>query len=177
MSISRSQYIKLERGERRLTEDYINRAATAFQVTTNEILEDPVDVPVMGYVGAGAMIEPDFEQIPEDGLYQITLPFAVPDEMLAFVIKGDSMLPRYDDGDVIVVWREQRRNFESFYGEEAAIRTSDGRRYLKQIVCSNGGVMLMSWNAKPIENVNLEWIGEIYATIRASQLRRAVKKI
>lgn len=39
MGVSRSQFIKLERGERRLTIDYINQAAKAFSVRASEIIE------------------------------------------------------------------------------------------------------------------------------------------
>jgi repressor LexA len=94
--------------------------------------------------------------------------------MLAFEVAGDSMLPRYDDGDAIIVWKEQRRALETFYGEEAAVRTRDGARYLKIIRQgkSRSVVTLESFNAKPIENVRLEWLGEIYMTMRAGQLRR-----
>jgi repressor LexA len=137
---------------------------------------DTTDVPLMGYVGAGAEIEPDFEQVPEDGLDTISVPFHIHEDMAAFMVKGDSMLPRYDDGDVIVVWRAQRRATETFYGEEVAVRTSDGRRFVKQVVRSVDGVTLLSFNAKPIENVTIDWVGEIYATIRSSQFKRIEKK-
>ena len=129
-------------------------------------------LPVMGYIGAGAEILPEFAQVPPEGGEQIEVPFAIANDMIGLQVRGDSMIPRYDDGDVVVVYREQRRAIESFYGEEAAVRTSDGRRFLKQIMRAPEGVTLLSWNARPIENVNLEWIGEIYATIRSAQLRR-----
>ena len=31
---------------------------------------------------------------------------------------------------------------------------------------------LLSFNARPIENVRLDWIGEIYLAVRAGQVRR-----
>jgi len=135
-------------------------------------------VPVMGYVGAGAEVEPDFEQVPPEGLDQITLAIPLPGDMVAFQVQGISMLPRYDEGDVIIVWREQKRATDSFLGEEAAVRTGDGRRFLKTIRRgSQGGYTLESWNAHPIENQQIEWVGEIYVTIRANQLRRMVNTI
>lgn len=85
------------------------------------------------------------------------------------------MLPRYDEGDLVIVWREQRRSTSSFLGEEVAVRTKTGHRYLKTLQRGARGFNLQSWNAKLIENVDLEWIGEIYVTIRAAQLRRIVK--
>jgi repressor LexA len=132
-------------------------------------------IPVMGFVGAGASIDPDFEQVPPEGLRTIDLPFPLPGDMIAFEVRGDSMLPRYDEGDVIVVWKEARRPLDSYYGEEVAVRTSTGRRYLKTVTRGKGrAVTLTSFNAKTIENVKLAWIGEIYLTIRARQFKKAV---
>jgi phage repressor protein C with HTH and peptisase S24 domain len=133
-------------------------------------------VPVMGFIGAGAEILPEFEQLPPEGLDQIHVPFPLPDEMIALEVRGDSMLPVYKDGHVIVVYKEQKRPTSAFYGEEAAVRTGDGRRFLKTIMRGAGNaVTLMSFNAGPIENVHLEWIGEIFATIPRLQVKRIEK--
>ena len=89
--------------------------------------------PIMGRVGAGAVIEPDFEQVPPEGLGDIALPFPIMEETVAFEIVGDSMLPKYESGDVIVVYKDQRHPLSSFYGEEAVVRLKTGERYLKTI--------------------------------------------
>jgi repressor LexA len=127
----------------------------------------PTAVPLMGRVGAGAIIEPDFDQIPPEGLSEVSLPFPVPDGMIAFEVDGDSMYPRYDPGDIIVVRREQNRPPESFIGQFAAVRTADGRRYLKRIYAGTkkDSYRLESFNAPPIHDVTLVWIGEIHATV------------
>jgi len=135
-------------------------------------------VPLMGYVGAGAEVEPDFEQVPEGGLEQIHVPFALPDDMIAFQVRGDSMLPMFEDGMVIVVFREQRRPIESFYGERAVVRTADGRRFIKTIIRGEGGkASLLSWNAQPIQNVEIVWIGEIFTFFPASAIRREANRV
>src|SRR5215471_20663152 len=72
-------------------------------------------VPVMGRVGAGATIEPEYEQVPPEGLGEVELPFPIDEETIAFEVTGDSMLPKYENGDVIVVYREQRHPLASFY--------------------------------------------------------------
>ena len=83
-------------------------------------------VPIMGRVGAGAVIEPEHEQVPPEGLGEVELPFPIAEETIAFEVAGDSMLPKYENGDVIVVYREQRHPVSSFYGEEAAVRLKTG---------------------------------------------------
>ena len=137
-------------------------------------------VPIMGRIGAGGDIEPDYEQVVADELGTVKVPVWMPGEMVAFEVKGDSMMPRYDTGDIIVVWAEQKRATESFFGQEVAVRTRNGKRYLKTLMAgkTRSVVTLASWNAKPIENVKLDWIGEIYVVIRAGQLARiATRKV
>src|SRR5215218_3466148 len=131
-------------------------------------------VPIMGRVGAGAVIEPEYEQVPPEGLGEIELPFPISEETVAFEVAGDSMLPKYESGDVIVVYREQRHPVTSFYGEEAAVRLKTGERYLKTIDRGKSPtiVNLTSFNAKPIRGVKLEWIGEICVTLPRGQIER-----
>ena len=130
--------------------------------------------PIMGRVGAGAVIEPDFEQVPPEGLGDIALPFPIMEETVAFEIVGDSMLPKYESGDVIVVYKDQRHPLSSFYGEEAVVRLKTGERYLKTIERgkSPSVVNLTSFNAKPIVGVKLEWVGEICLSMPKGQLER-----
>src|SRR6266481_9905912 len=131
-------------------------------------------VPVMGRVGAGAVIEPESEQIPPEGLGEVELPFPISEETIAFEVAGDSMLPKYENGDIIVVYRDQRHPLVSFYGEEAAVRLKSGERYLKTIERGKSAslVNLTSFNAKPINGVKLEWIGEICVTLPRAQIER-----
>jgi repressor LexA len=105
-------------------------------------------VPIMGRVGAGAVIEPDYEQVPPDGIGEI--------------------------GDVIVVYKEQRHPLSSFFGEEAAVRLKTGERYLKTIERGKGTsqVNLTSFNAKAINGVKLDWIGEICLTLPRAHIGR-----
>jgi repressor LexA len=135
-------------------------------------------VPLMGRVGAGAVIEPDHEQVPPEGLGEIELPFPIEEELVAFEVSGDSMVPKYESGDVIVCYREQRHPLSSYYGEEAAVRLKTGERYLKTIERGKGPnlVNLSSFNAKPINGVKLDWIGEICVTLPRGQIARLRSK-
>lgn len=107
MGISRGQYIKLERGERGLTERTIGLAAKAFGVAKAEILnEKPEDqaaavvagelpdmhVKVAGIVAAGVYREAEdfghFIHKPVAALPDIEFPEA---RQVAFIVEGDSM--------------------------------------------------------------------------------------
>jgi repressor LexA len=131
-------------------------------------------VPIMGRVGAGASISPELEQMPPEGLGEVELPFPIAEETVAFEVVGDSMLPKYENGDIIVVYRDQRHPLSSFFGEEAAVRLKSGERYLKTIERGKTTqiVNLTSFNAKPITGVKLEWIGEICVTLPRGQIER-----
>ncbi|MCI0467049.1 MAG: S24 family peptidase [Beijerinckiaceae bacterium] len=130
-------------------------------------------VRVAGRIGAGAEILPEFEQIPPEGLYEIEVPFPIPPDAIAFQVEGDSMWPRYDPGDVIVCWR-QGNNVEEVLGWEAAVRTLDGKRYLKRIQrgAASGTFDLESHNAVPIRGVRIAWAAEIKGVVRSGQWRR-----
>lgn len=172
MGISRGAFIKLERFERKLNEDTIQKACEAFGVTADVVLGKQTPIRVMGRIGAGGSIEPEHEQVPVDGLYTVDLPFAVPDGIDGFEVNGESMLPVYKPGDVILVWRDQKRPTDAFLGEEAAVLTDRGYRALKEIQRgrASGIFNLASYNAKLIEDVKIVWVGEIYIVVRARQI-------
>lgn len=130
-------------------------------------------VKVAGRVGAGAEIRPEFEQIGPDGLFEIEVDFPVLSDAIAFEVEGDSMWPRYDPGD-IVICGEEGTDISQVIGWEAAVRTRDGRRFLKRIRRGSkpGLFNLESHNASPIEDVEIAWVAQIDHVVRAAKWRR-----
>lgn len=164
------------RGEHRdkITEIY-NAITGKSEITRNTESLSKSYVPLMGYVGAGGKIEPDFGEMSPDGLGVVEIPFSMPADMVAFRVRGDLMLPVYREGHIIIVYRNQTKPLEAFYGEEAVVRTSDGRRFIKTIMRGAEGVNLISWNARPMEGVKLKWIGEIFAILPRQVLHLLVE--
>jgi repressor LexA len=171
-------YIQHENGTRGISRA-AGKYARAFRVSeawllTGEGSSQSSVVEIVGRLGAGAEVEVDLEQ---GGFGEVELPFPLPAEMVALEVTGDSMLPVYKSGHVIVVFKEQKKPLSAFYGEEAAVKLADGRRFIKTIIRGEGdSVNLLSWNAAPIENVQLEWVGEIFATLPRNAVHRVPRQ-
>jgi len=173
-----STYSQHERAERGLRKDIAERYAKAFRVSAGWLMMGEGQrtrynqISVMGQIGAGAKIYPEFEQVPDDGLFEIEADIPLPEGMIGFEVVGDSMYPRYDEGDVIICRAEGTPPKDLAPGEEAAVRTSDGRRYLKRIRPSAGGFTLESHNSAPIHDVELEWASEVWTVVRRCKWRK-----
>jgi len=169
-------------GERRgITTETLAALAPVLKTTAAWLLEGVGDgssrapIRVVGRIGAGAEIMPEFEQIPPEGLFEIELSFPLPPESVAFAVEGDSMWPRYDSGDVVICGKPES-DANAIAGLEAAVRTSDGKRYLKTIRRGPkaGTFDLESHNAPPIRGVGIEWAARILMILPGSQWRRAI---
>jgi len=168
-------YRSHENGERGLRPAIAERYAKAFRTTAAWLLtgEGQVEakntVRLVGRIGAGAVIDADFEQEHPEGFDQIEIPYPVPSDAVAFEIVGDSMWPRYDPGDIVICWKVAQTRSEAD-GWEAAVRLTDGRRYLKTIRrVSKERFDLVSHNASPIVDVQIEWACKVFGTIRAGE--------
>lgn len=171
--ISTSYLSRLESGEREVDLSHVRAIAATLGVSAGELVDAPTTtVPIMGYVGAGAVIEPEFEQTPPEGLDDVQISFPVPDGVIGFRVRGDSMLPRFRDRDVLLVFAEQRLETRAYLGEEVIVRTGDGRRFVKTLLRGPepGTFNLESHNARTIESVRLAWVGEIYAIVPGKQV-------
>jgi transcriptional regulator with XRE-family HTH domain len=171
-----STYLGHENGDRNPSRAAAEKYAARYKVRWEWLLTGkgppiaPNVVSVMGRIGAGAEILPEFEQIPPDGLFQIEVPIEIPHDAIAFEVEGDSMWPRYDGGDVVICWREGT-DVKQVIGWEAAVRTSDGHRYLKRILegSTPRTFDLESYNAPVIRGVKLDWVSRVNVVIRRGE--------
>ena len=118
-------------------------------------------IPVVGRVGAGGAISTEAENLAAP-LFEIELPFPIDEDAVGFEIHGDSMWPRYDAGDVIVVSRHCEP-LDGLLGFEAVVRVGapdePGDRFFKRVIrgAEQGTFDLESYNAPPMRNQRIGW--------------------
>lgn len=136
-------------------------------------------VGVFGRIGAGGSIDTSSEQIDHaEPLFEVRVPFPVPDDALAFQVQGDSMWPRYDPGDVVVCSRFSE-NPDEVLGHLAAVETRNGERYLKRVLKGTrpGHYMLLSYNAPEMIDIEVVSFSSVIAVIPATQVSNAATQI
>lgn len=139
----------------------LRKLAGALDVDLGDLLALP-RVPIVGKIGAGGSVafvalQEDERTDPEDTVLR---PPGVSGKLVALIVEGSSMLPKYSDGDIIYI---QRNHWEGVLpediGDDCAVRLKSGETYVKQLVLGSepGRFTLRSLNAPDMENVEVEW--------------------
>lgn len=109
-----------------------------------DLKKDVVRVPLLGCIPAGIPLEAiedqytiDYEEIPADWLNGGK-------EYFALRITGDSMEPKYSDGDVVVFLRTL--DFLSLSGKDCCVRINGSDATFKRITIKENGIMLSPLN-------------------------------
>ena len=122
--------------------------------------ESAATVPLMGYVGAGAKICTDGIEYPAD---DVEAPPEYTPSTAALCVRGDSMYPAYFDGDLIYYDTQQGSTPQHFIGQHVVVKLTSNDIYIKQI--ANGSspkkFNLLSFNAPPMLDVEIEWVAKI----------------
>lgn len=132
----------------------LTKLAGALDVPLSVLLSAP-GVTIQGYIGAGG--EVIFEES-ADG-ETVLRPPGISGELAALVVRGSSMLPKYKDGDIIYIQRQHDGVLPDYIGEDCAVRLATGETYIKQLIHGSQSerFTLLSLNADPIENVEIQW--------------------
>nr|WP_051686634.1 helix-turn-helix domain-containing protein [Ochrobactrum sp. UNC390CL2Tsu3S39] len=112
-------------------------------------------IPVLGYVGAGAEVYPIDDG---DPLYEITISSALPKDTVGAIVRGDSMFPIFEDGD-LVAYSGMEMLPEDALGKTCMVELMDGRVLIKTVRrgVAPGLYTLTSTNAPDIEDVEIAW--------------------
>lgn len=98
-----------------------------------------VRIPVLGRVVAGIPIEAVEEILDYE---EITPELAATGEFFALQVKGDSMLPKLEEGDVVIV--KKQADVET--GDIAIVLVNGDEATIKQVKKVDGGIMLYGFN-------------------------------
>lgn len=131
-----------------------------------EFFEVPVDelagreaVLLIGFVGAGGQIL--YEEFDEPVI--VPRPPAAAGALVALEVRGDSMLPRYDEGDIIYIKREHEGVLPQYIGHYCVAHLADGGTFLKILEEGSepGKYTLRSHNAAPMRDVEVVWASPV----------------
>ena len=120
------------------------------------------DVPVVGYIGAGAEVFAIDDHLMGDGLDYVTRQPGMDRSTVAAIVRGNSNSDVMQDGS-IVYWSTRRFDVVEFFGEMVVCHLVDGRKLVKILQCGSqpGHYDLYSTNIKPIKDVMVESISPI----------------
>lgn len=159
LNSGRSTVTKLERGEIPLHDRWLEKLSLVLNCAPSDILGDTV--PIVGKIGAGGSIV--YEDVGSDELIQ--RPPNVTGNLVGLEVAGDSMLPKFDSGDVVYISRDHDGIDLSYLGAICACRLVTGETYLKQLLrgATPGTFTLRSYNAADMEDCELLWASPIRA--------------
>lgn len=152
LGLQQNQISKMVRGVRDIT---ALEAAAAAQFLNIPMPGESNSLQVMGYVGAGAEVLPIDDG---DPLAVVEVDFPVPRGSVAAIVRGDSMYPIFEDGDLVAYGGDPLPP-EKAIGSTCVVQLADGRMLIKKVRRGTqpGLYTLTSANAPDIEDVPLEW--------------------
>jgi len=152
-------------------EKTIQLLMNAFHCSREELFGDEqktdskgVRIPVLGKVVAGIPIDAIEEIIDYE---EITKSLAETGDFFALQVKGDSMTPKLEEGDVVIIKRQS--DVES--GDIAIVLINGNDATVKQLKKVDGGIMLFGFNPsvyephfysnKDIERIPVQVLGKV----------------
>lgn len=162
-----STYLGHENGDRVPSRTNAKRYAKAFKVRWEWLLEgdgSPDDrttaAPLRGYVGAGALVIPVEESGHADE--RIDLPPGAPPNTEVLIVRGDSMYPRYWDGEKVFYAAEHHAPDE-LIDQECVVKLKSGEVLIKRIRRGRRKFRynLESFNAPILEDQAIEWAAPV----------------
>lgn len=119
-------------------------------------------VPLLGYVGAGERF------IPDDRAAEVLQINAEALDLFAATVRGNSGLPVYKPGEIVVASRAAGLRENAFLQCDCVVTLVTGEAYLKKVI--RGGTLgtytLISYNDAPIENATIEWAAPVVMVLR-----------
>nr|DAQ49422.1 MAG TPA: Repressor protein CI [Caudoviricetes sp.] len=151
LDIQKAAISKYENGRAEPSTEVLKKMSAYFGVSIDYLLGNSpaklsaqklgrgVRIPVLGRVVAGIPIEAVEEILDYE---EITPELAATGKFFALQVKGDSMLPKLEEGDVVIVKKQE--DVET--GDIAIVLVNGDEATIKQVKKVNGGIMLYGFN-------------------------------
>ena len=163
LGTTRTQYVKLENGSRRLSDKWIERAADAYGIDPGEIVSDGRKnlVPIAGYVSAGSEMTLFADGQGNHG--EVEAPEGSSARTIAVEIRGESLGPFFNGW--IVFFDDVRSPVtDDIIGQLCVVGLRDGRVLIKRLIRSRGASDLFHLYGQfgdPILDVPLAWAAKV----------------
>lgn len=154
-----TQISRLELSQRRLSDHWAERLAPVLGTRPSAMFSDDTVVPVVGYVGAGEEVH-NFED-------QAAIDYVKPpdgaDGTAAVIVRGDSMWPKYEAGDLLFFAPTDHVNHDALGGKPCIVQVRNGPTYVKRVFLGSkpGLYRLTSYKAEDINDVDLLWASRV----------------
>lgn len=149
VNINNSVMNRIEKGTRAIRDDELVAIADCLGVSIDYLLTGRnrqesgkmtgIRIPVLGRVVAGVPIEAVEEILDYE---EITPALAATGDFFALQVRGDSMQPKLEEGDIVIV--KQQEDVES--GDIAIVLVNGNDATIKQVKKLEGGIMLYGFN-------------------------------
>lgn len=164
--MSRSLLTEFELGTKNPNTKRLGTLAEALGVSAADLLESRKTVSVVGYVGAGAEIYAIDDHEKGGGIDEVPAPPGAGSSAVAVVVRGDSMWPKFEDGDVLIY--HERKPPADLINKTCVVELEDGRTLVKKIRRgAEDSFTLVSHNAQDIEDVYVRWAARVAFVIPA----------
>ena len=159
--IDPSELSRILTENRRTNTDRLKKIADALELSIAALFRKR-EIPIVGYIGAGAEFYPIDDHAHGGGIDYIEARTGWGNNAVAVRVRGDSMYPVYMENDVLV-YDQKNKDIEDLIGKRCIVKLADGRILLKIIHRGSGPGLsnLLSFNAAPIPDVAIEWAAKI----------------
>lgn len=131
----------------------------------------PRTTQAVGYIGAGEEVRPIDDHAKGAGLEEVDIPEGVPSDAVLVIVRGDSMYPRYFEGERLFYQRYAGSPGE-LVNRECAVQLADGRMFVKLLRPGSNSQFfnLESWNPATPTMVDqaVEWAAPVLARVNRS---------
>ncbi len=164
---------KIENGKRSIKDDEITLFAKVFGISTDVLLgldnhlgsvPAATKIPILGSVIAG---QPAYAAENIIGWEEVTTRMAKQGKLFALKVRGDSMIPEFKEGDIVIV--KEQPDVES--GEIAVVLINGDEGTLKKVKKTEDGIFLYAFNPAvyephfysnaDIENLPVRIVGKV----------------